>query len=155
MNKKGFGEVGMKHQETVNAILVDLFNDIMKLEAKEVITPEFKDITNNDMHIIEAVGVKAARNMSSIAKDLKITVGTLTTAINSLVKKGYVCRKRGEQDRRVVFISLSEKGKRAYYHHERFHQQMIAHMLERLTDEEIVTTVKALDKLRQYFKSLE
>lgn len=145
----------MKHQETVNAILVDLFNDIMKLEAKEVITSEFKDITNNDMHIIDVIGVKAARNMSSIAKDLKITVGTLTTAINSLVKKGYVCRKRGEKDRRVVFISLSEKGKKAYYHHEKFHQQMISHMLEQLTDEEIVTTVKALDKLRQYFKGLE
>ncbi len=145
----------MKHQETINAILVDLFNDIMKLEAKEVITPEFKDITNNDMHIIEAIGVKAARNMSSIAKDLKITVGTLTTAINSLVKKGYVCRKRGEEDRRVVFISLSDKGKKAYYHHKKFHQQMVEHVLDRLSDDEITVTVKALDKLRQYFKSLE
>ncbi len=145
----------MKHQETINAILVDLFNDIMKLEAKEVITPEFKDITNNDMHIIEAIGVKAARNMSSIAKDLKITVGTLTTAINSLVKKGYVCRKRGEEDRRVVFISLSDKGKKAYYHHKKFHQQMVEHVLDRLSDDEIAVTVKALDKLRQYFKSLE
>ncbi len=145
----------MKHQETVNAILVDLFNDIMKLEAKEVITPEFKDITNNDMHIIEAIGVKAARNMSSIAKDLKITVGTLTTAINSLVKKGYVCRKRGEEDRRVVLITLSEKGKKTYSHNKKFHQQMVEHVLDRLSEDEIVLTVKALDKLRQYFKSLE
>lgn len=145
----------MKHQETINAILVDLFNDIMKLEAKEVITPEFKDITNNDMHIIEAIGVSTARNMSSIAKDLKITVGTLTTAMNNLVKKGYVCRKRGENDRRVVLISLTEKGTKAYYHHKRFHQQMVAHMVEQMDDEEIVTVVRALDKLRKYFRGLE
>ncbi len=47
--------------------------------------------------------------MSTIAGDLNITVGTLTTAINNLLKKGYVNRKRGEKDRRVVYISLSEK----------------------------------------------
>ena len=44
------------------------------------------------------------------AGDLNITVGTLTTAINNLLKKGYVNRKRGEKDRRVVYISLSENG---------------------------------------------
>ena len=52
--------------------------------------------------------------MSSIAKELSVTVGTLTIAMNSLVKKGYVKRERGEEDRRVVYISLSDKGKKAF-----------------------------------------
>lgn len=33
-----------------------LFRDIMDIEEKAIITPEFKDITNNDMHVIEAIG---------------------------------------------------------------------------------------------------
>lgn len=51
-----------------------------------MITEEFKDLTNNDMHIIEAVGLGDGNNMSTIAK-LGITVGSLTTSMNSLVNK--------------------------------------------------------------------
>ena len=40
---------------TLNEALVDLFHDIMDIEEKAIITQEFKDITNNDMHVIEAV----------------------------------------------------------------------------------------------------
>ena len=43
--------------------------------------------------------------MSVVAKKLGITAGSLTTAVNSLVNKKYVLRKRSEQDRRVVYVS--------------------------------------------------
>ena len=51
--------------EMFHEVLVKLFNDIMNIEAKAIITPEFRDITNNDMHVIEAVGIREPRNMSS------------------------------------------------------------------------------------------
>ena len=93
----------MDHYQEVNHILVNLFHDIIEVEDKALIIEEFKDISMNDMHIIEAIGMDVPKNMSTIAKDVGVTVGTLTIAINNLVKKGYVVRQRGEQDRRVVF----------------------------------------------------
>ncbi|EEA82873.1 hypothetical protein CLONEX_01217, partial [[Clostridium] nexile DSM 1787] len=63
-----------------------LFNEIWELEEKAIITEEYKDISNNDMHIIEAIGLGKGNNMSAIAKKLNITVGSLTTSMNSLVK---------------------------------------------------------------------
>ena len=42
--------------ESLNSILVTLFNDIMNIEEKALITDEFSDITVTDMHIIEAIG---------------------------------------------------------------------------------------------------
>lgn len=44
-----------------NEVLVRLFRDIMDIEEKAIITPEFKDITNNDMHVIEAIGTGAPK----------------------------------------------------------------------------------------------
>ena len=44
--------------EVLNELLVNLFKSIMEIEEKYLITPEFKDISVNDMHIIEAVGRK-------------------------------------------------------------------------------------------------
>ena len=90
----------MGNYETLNELLVTLFRDVMDIEQKVIITPEFKDITNNDMHVIEAIGIGEPKNMSSIARELSVTVGTLTIAMNSLVKKGYVERSRGLEDRR-------------------------------------------------------
>ena len=107
----------MDDYKVLNEILVRLFRSIMDVEEKAIITQEFQDITNNDMHVIEAIGMGTPKNMSSIAKELSVTVGTLTIAMNSLVKKGYVKRERGEEDRRVVYISLSDKGKKAFIHH--------------------------------------
>ena len=81
----------MEGYDTLHDLLVKLFNEIMNIEEKAIITEEFKDISNNDMHIIEAIGLDEPRSMSSVAKDLSVTVGTLTIAINNLVKKG-ICK---------------------------------------------------------------
>ena len=86
----------MDAYNTINDILVHLFNEIWELEKKAIITEEFKDITNNDMHIIEAIGVSGKTTMSVVAKKMKITAGSLTTAVNGLVNKKYVMRARGE-----------------------------------------------------------
>ena len=67
----------MDNRKIINDVLVHLFNEILQLEEEAIITEEYKDITNNDMHIIEAVGLDGG-NMSSIAAKLKVTVGSLT-----------------------------------------------------------------------------
>ena len=111
----------MERYDVFHDILVNLFQEIMDIEEKALITAEFKNISVNDMHIIEAIGTGEPKNMSTVAKLMSVTVGTLTIAINNLVKKGYVSRVRSEEDRRVVLIFLTEKGKRAYQHHREFH----------------------------------
>lgn len=145
----------MNTYETLNGVLVSLFRDIMDLEQKAIITPEFNDITNNDMHVIEAIGMDAPKNMSAIAKELSVTVGTLTIAMNSLVKKGYVLRNRGLKDRRVVYISLSEKGRSAYEHHARFHREMIESVRNTLSSDEMEVLVKTLKHLNIWFRSFQ
>ena len=142
-----------KAYDTFHEVLVKLFNEIMDIEARAIITPEFKDITNNDMHVIEAVGIGDPRNMSAVAKLLSITVGTLTIAVNNLVKKGYIERVRSKEDRRVVLVSLTEKGKKAYQHHKRFHEEMVQSLLKGLSDQEISTLVTALTNLREFFRN--
>lgn len=136
---------------TINNILVNLINEIWKLEEKAIITEEFKDLTNNDMHVIEAIGLGDGNNMSSIAKKLNITVGSLTTAMNSLVNKKYVERRRSEEDRRVVFVKLTDRGVKAYRHHEDYHRQMTRAILDKLDEAEIPVLVKTLDALSEFF----
>ncbi|MCI9423145.1 winged helix DNA-binding protein [Lachnospiraceae bacterium WCA-9-b2] len=136
---------------TINNVLVNLINEIWELEEKAIITEEFKDLTNNDMHVIEAVGTGDGKNMSSIARKLNITVGSLTTAMNSLVNKKYVERHRSEEDRRVVFVKLTPKGIRAFRHHEDYHRQMTQAVVDKLDETEMPVLLKTLDALAEFF----
>ena len=100
----------MNSYETVNDILVKLFNEIMDVEERALITSEYKDISVNDMHVIEAIGIREPKNMSTVARAVSVTVGTLTIAINHLVKKGYVERRSVPGDARLKCVSLTAKG---------------------------------------------
>lgn len=142
----------MNPHDTINDILVNLFNEILKLEEEAIITEEFRDITNNDMHIIEAVGLSGENTMSAVAKKLGITAGSLTTSVNSLVNKKYVERQRSEEDRRVVFLSLTPKGRKAYEHHWEYHRRMTEAVIERLDEEEIPILMKTLTGLAEFFR---
>ena len=135
----------------LNDVLVDLFNDIMDIEQDAIITGEFRDITNNDMHIIEAVGIGEPQNMSSIAKKMSVTMGTLTTSMNNLVKKDYVLRERSEADRRVVYIRLTKMGVRAYRHHAAFHREMIDAVVKGMDESEKQVLITALVQLKGFF----
>lgn len=53
----------MNHYEAINDVLVNLFNEILDLEERALITGEYKNISVNDMHIINAVGIREQKNM--------------------------------------------------------------------------------------------
>ena len=74
-------------RDVLNTLLVDLFNDILKIEASVLKEGEFNDLSVTEMHIIEAIGLDREMTMTEVARDLEITVGTLTTAINRLIRK--------------------------------------------------------------------
>lgn len=137
--------------EVLNNLLVKLFNDILNIEERALITDEFKDISVTDMHIIENIGIGEPRTMSEIAKALGVTMGTLSIGINGLVKKGYVERNRSEKDRRIVYASLTKKGLAAFRHHMNFHKDMIDSVMSNLTEEEAALLTKTFIQLEDFF----
>lgn len=143
----------MDINSTLNEILVKLFRNINTIEEQAVKSGEYKDMTTNDMHVIEAIGIDGEKNMSTVAKSLSVTTGTLTISVNSLVKKGFVDRVRSETDRRVVLVSLTDKGKKAFKQHQKFHEDMISAVVAQLDDDEKLILQKALVDLNTFFRS--
>lgn len=139
-------------KRSLNELLVNLFNHVMDMEARAVITEEYKDISNNDLHIIEAIGVEEPKNMSRIAHMLTVTVSTLTTNMNGLEKKGYIRRQRSLEDKRVVFVTLTEKGKKAFYHHRDFHKKMIRAIVKDLDEDEMEILYRCLTNLNRFLE---
>ena len=147
----------MDTRETLNDILVNLFFEILDLEERELIKGDFKNISVNDMHIIDAIAPGEGKNMSAIAKIQGVTIGSLSTSMNNLVKKGYVVRERSEEDRRLVIIKLTDKGLRAYERHKDFHEKMVDAALKTLAEDEYTATkvIKVLKGISEFFRSFK
>ena len=139
-------------RDVLNTLLVDLFNDILKIEASVLKEGEFNDLSVTEMHIIEAIGLDREMTMTEVANDLDITVGTLTTAINRLIKKEYVERRRIEEDRRVVLIKLTSKGEKAFDSHAQFHDDMIKSIIKELPESEEAVLIASLKKMTNFFE---
>lgn len=116
----------MDMYDHLGELLEEFFHRSMDYEQKYIAKSQYKDITSNDMHILAAIGADSEINMTALALKLHVTVGTLTIAINNLVKKGYVVRKKGAKDRRVVLVVLTDQGREALA----FLEEMMHHVGE-------------------------
>jgi len=134
----------------VNELFAGIFNDILNIEQKALRSGVFKDISVAEARTIEAIGMYEPKNMSNVAKRLGITVGTLTVAVNNLVKKDYVKRERGLRDRRIVNISLTKKGRVFYRFHDKIHSDLIKEIILGLSEQEIDALNSALRNLSRY-----
>ena len=139
-------------EKILNKLLVQLFNDILHIEEKAMKNSQFENLSITEIHTIEAVGLDGNRTMSDIANDLNITVGTLTSAINRLIKKGYVERKRIEEDRRVVIVNLTESGQKVFDAHNIFHKEMIDEILENVQGNDLKVLTNALSEVSKFFE---
>ena len=136
----------------INEILVSLFNSVLKMEEKALQNSTNLNLSITEIQTLEAIGTGKPKTMTQVAGALKISVGTLTVAINKLVKKGYVERSRVSEDRRIVKIRLTDTGRAAVEEHEAFHDSMVREAIADLTEEEALRFVQSIDNINQFFQ---
>lgn len=136
----------------LNDILVSLFNSVLKMEEDAIKNASNHNLSITEVHTLTAIGAGKAKTMTQVAARLKISVSTLTIAINKLVDKKYVNRFRIPEDRRIVKIELTEAGVEAVREHEEFHRNMIDDVLAELNEEEQKILFQSLDNLHDFFK---
>lgn len=140
--------------ESINDYLVAINEKVYSIEENCIRNAGYRDLSVSEIHTINAVGIGDPLRMSSIAASLNITVGTLTVAVNNLVKKGYLEKYRSEEDRRVVNVILTETGKNVYFIHKDIHRQMVGASVGKLSDQEGRLVVHVLEELNKYLNDI-
>ena len=105
-----------------------------------------------EVHVLEAIKNSQIPTMGSVAHKLRVTLGTLTTSINVLVRKNYVVRYRDESDRRKVYLKLSDSALEVLKVHDEFHNEMVSSLFKDLELEKDEVLMKSLENISQYFK---
>ena len=141
-----------RNLETLNSLLVDTFNAILKVEERSLRVGLTDTVTVTEMHILDAIGDDGVRTVTELAADAMATVSTMTIAINRLEGKKLVERVRDTADRRVVRVRLTEAGRRIAYAHRRFHRRMARAVADGLEPGELDILAQAMEKLRGFFQ---
>ncbi len=128
---------------TVNDYQEELLELFLDLHEKLVLTTEaalqdgrFRNLSRNDLRTLKAIGLHAEKTMGETAQELRITLGTLTVAINKLVKKGYVKRHRASEDQRRVLLSLTREGQVALRLFRKFNRVLMQRVLSDISQSE-------------------
>ncbi len=144
--------MALKPKKVINELLVEVFNQILNIEQQKLHDMGVS-LSMNEVHVLEAIEKVNPPTMSNIARKLRVTVGTLTTAINRLVEKGYCTRASDQADRRKVFVYLTDQAKETLKKHDAFHEDMINAIIEDLNLEENTVLIESLHKVSEYFKN--
>ncbi|EEF67973.1 MarR family winged helix-turn-helix transcriptional regulator [Holdemania filiformis] len=95
-------------RETVNGLLVEVFNHILFIE-EQYMKHQGVTLSMTEVHILENVEKSETKTLGDVARLQMVTPGTLSVAVNSLVRKGYIMKCKDLQDKRVVRLLLSAK----------------------------------------------
>jgi transcriptional regulator, MarR family len=141
--------------QLVNDYLTSIFNNVLVIEESSLRGSQFKDVSIKEMHTIDVIGSMPNATPSDISKELLVTLGTVTTSLNNLERKGYIERRRSSIDRRVVHLSLTKKGRLLYRLHKRFHNRMVMQVVEGMSSEEKNAMQKGLQNLYNFLEELK
>lgn len=140
-------------ESKLNELLVDTFNNILKLEESYIKRFAENPITVSEAHLLEAIGKQGGNaSVSAIAADLGVTMPTATVAIKKLESKGFVVKETCADDGRKAIISLTDLGKKVHRTHELFHEIMVRNISKEFAPSEQDELLKAVKKLNDFFQ---
>ena len=144
-------------REELNYFFVHVFNQILACEEQALNGVGAQDLSVKELHVLEAVGGLTAQGrntMTQIADALAIRVSSLTTAVNTLVRKGYLERGGEPGDRRVIRVYLTPKGEGADQLHAQFHARMTDSAAAKLEEGELDALLRSLRQLDRFFHDM-
>lgn len=131
----------------IHDVGIKIRKKLESVEKNEDLFQEINSLTKKERHTILIITDEGNKTMGEIAERLGVTVSTPTTTINRLIKKEYVCRHTGKEDRRQVLVSLTEKGKKLYKDMLDLKMRNLEIIFENLSDIELDMFRKLMQKL--------
>lgn len=140
-------------EDTLNDILVDTFDNILKYEQKSLLRISDTPITVTEAHLLQAVAKNGGEaNVSELSNMLKVTLPTTTVAIKKLESKGFLEKRTAQDDKRKTIITLTLAGQKVQRAHSIFHRRMIRNISSGFTPEEKQVLISSMGKLSDFFK---
>jgi len=100
-----------------------------------------------ELYALKVLEKRGGCKMIELAKELLVTQPAVTALIDSLEERGLVERTRSNEDRRVVFVRITEKGSQVLKEIVKKRKEFMRRMTQALSQDELAQLVNILTKL--------
>ena len=125
------------------------YNDLFFQIEKNV--QEF-GLNISEFGVLEMLYHKGDQPVQKVAEKILVTSGTITYVINKLEKKELVVRRKCHKDKRVYYVSLTEKGNDFIANIFPKHRDFIDNLFKDLNEEDKKQLLESLIQLRGVLK---
>lgn len=111
-------------------------------------------LTSSEIHLIEVIGEADAPGVTDLARTLDVTKGAVSQNLKRLAAKGLAAKHTDPENRARVRVTLTEKGRIAFYAHRYWHARVDGGFREfylGLTPEQVAFLAEFLDRLETFF----
>ncbi|MBR8840041.1 MAG: MarR family transcriptional regulator [Stigonema ocellatum SAG 48.90 = DSM 106950] len=144
--RKTSQECAAKVMETIPLVMRMIRTDMRVQGSTTLSVPQFRTLAFLDRN--------PGASLSELAEHLGVTRATASATIERLVQRNFVHRNNDPEERRRIVLNLSEPGRQ---HLEQAREQtrgQIAHLLNQLTEGQILQIEEGLTLLKQVFEPI-
>ena len=128
-------------------VLMKAFQALMPHAAESI---ERTELGDSDFRVLEALLHKGPLPVNTLGPKVWLTPGSISVAVDRLVKKGLVSRNDHPSDRRVRRVELTAKGRTLITRGFREHAAAMETLVSVLSKNERVTLLRLLKKLGKH-----
>lgn len=128
-------------------VLMKAFQALMPHAAESI---EQTELGDSDFRVLEALLHKGPLPVNTVGAKVWLTPGSISVAVDRLVRKGLVSRKDHPSDRRVRQVELTAKGRALITRGFREHAAAMETVIRILSKKERLTLLRLLKKLGKH-----
>lgn len=110
---------------------------------------EFMAAGRSDFGVLRCLRESGPCSVSEVGRELHLTSGAVTTAIDRVERKGWVVRRHSPRDRRVVTVDLTLTGREVFERTDPVLQDRLESLFSRLDAAERAQLGRLLEKLNR------
>ncbi|GIN56946.1 MarR family transcriptional regulator [Lederbergia ruris] len=138
-------------------LIFDRYMDIFIHGAKSVSTQMsshlMEDLSLEQFLLLRLLYAKGPIRASEIAEQLLVHKSAITVRVEKLVKKGLIERQRDENDRRNVYLRLTENGRSLYESLEKNINQFVEAIVSDIPEKEMEVFLNVYEKIADYIEN--
>lgn len=139
----------------VNPELLDRYMDkldemmphIVRRMHRELARSLQEGITANQFFVMKMIADRGQMTVSEVAEAVNVSLSAVTSLVDRLCKVGMIERRRSEDDRRVVWLELTEAGREMVNVCQEGRRRVMQRYLAQLEEEELVFMIQIYEKI--------
>ena len=104
-------------------------------------------LTFPQLKLLRIVALEAVQSISEVAAFVGVTKAAASKSVDALVRRGFLRRTEGRQDRRAIRLSLTARGTRLVVAYERARDKRLGALFGEFTANDLKHAARLLDRL--------